>query len=199
MKSSDTGFNLPGQGDAHMTNVSFPPPRRTKRIIGGLVLAVLTAACTPAAKEADTKEETKPQVLALPLSLLDVMRASVEIPANGIWSAQAAETLTDNDWLLIDQDSADLAAAATLMTMPGTGKSDAAWVANADWQAWSADIQKTAMTIREAVKTKNQQAVLDGADALLTTCTACHEKYRPETPSDGVARYPFYPVRALAK
>jgi hypothetical protein len=30
-------------------------------------------------------------------------------------------------------------------------------------------------------------------------CQSCHTKYRPEAPSDGVARYPFYPKRELAK
>jgi len=88
--------------------------------------------------------------LPLPISLLDLMRASVEIPAVGIWAAQGADKLTDDDWLLADQDSVSLAGAATLMSKPGTGKNDRKWVANADWQSWVRDVQKTALEIRAA-------------------------------------------------
>jgi hypothetical protein len=41
------------------------------------------------------------------------MRASVEIPADGIWAAQGADKLSDDDWPLVDEDSVSLAGAAT--------------------------------------------------------------------------------------
>jgi hypothetical protein len=134
-----------------------------------------------------------------PVSLLDLMRASVEIPADGIWAAQAAEKLRDDDWLLADQDSVSLAAAATLIARPGTGKNDRQWVSNTDWQAWARDVQKTALVIRAAAKAKDQTKFSAAADHLAEVCQACHAKYRPEAPSDGIARYPFYPKRELAK
>ena len=62
--------------------------------------------------------------LAVPVSILDLMRASVEIPADGIWAAQGAEKISDDDWLLADEDSVSLAGAATLISKPGTGKND---------------------------------------------------------------------------
>jgi hypothetical protein len=37
------------------------------------------------------------------------------------------------------------------------------------------------------------------ADHLQEICEACHTKFRPQAPSDGVSRYPFYPKRELAK
>ena len=90
--------------------------------------------------------------LTLPISLLDVMRASVEIPADGIWAAEGADKLSEDDWQLADQDAVNLIAATTLIATAGTGKNDAQWVANADWQAWVRDMQKTAVQIRSAVK-----------------------------------------------
>ena len=33
------------------------------------------------------------------------MRASIEVPADGLWAAEGAEKLTDEDWLLVDQDA----------------------------------------------------------------------------------------------
>ena len=136
---------------------------------------------------------------ALPVSILDLMRASVEIPADGIWAAQSAEKLDDDDWLLADEDSVSLAGAAALIAKPGTGKHDREWVANADWQAWVRDLQTTALSIRAAAKAKDSAKLSATADHLSEVCQNCHTKYRPAAPSDGVARYPFYPKRELAK
>jgi Cytochrome C' len=136
--------------------------------------------------------------LAVPVSILDLMRASVEIPADGIWAVQGSDKPSEDDWLLADEDSVSLAGAATLISKPGTGKNDRQWVANADWQAWVRDIQTTALTIRAAAKAKDLAKFSAAADHLSETCQSCHTKYRPQAPSDGVARYPFYPKRELA-
>ena len=162
-----------------------------------LAAALLMAGCTEKVAAPSAPAAPAPLVQATPL--LDVMRAAVEIPADGIWAAQAAEKLSDDEWLLADQDSAALAASATLMSMPGTGKNDRMWTANADWQGWSKDIQTISLQLRAAAKAKDQMKFNAMADQLTATCEACHAKYRPETPSDGVARYPFYPARTLPK
>ena len=137
--------------------------------------------------------------LVVPVSILDLMRASVEIPADGIWAAQGAESLSDDDWLLADEDSVSLAGAATLISTPGTGRNDRMWVANPDWQSWVRDLQTTALAIRAAAKAKDPAKFSAAADHLSEICQSCHTKYRPEAPSDGVARYPFYPKREPAK
>lgn len=175
-----------------------------RRYAASLVIfaaAALLPAALPAgpARGTATAPAAKPAPLAVPVSILDLMRASVEIPADGIWAAQGAEKLDDDDWLLADEDSVSLAGAATLISKPGTGKNDRQWVANADWQSWARDVQLTALAIRAAAKTKDQAKFSAAADHLSEVCQSCHTKYRPEAPSDGVARYPFYPKRELAK
>jgi hypothetical protein len=161
-----------------------------------LLFAIATLLAGPALTANPPGKSPPP---AMPLSILDLMRASVEIPADGIWAAQGAEKLIDDDWLLVDQDSVSLAGAATLISMPGTGKNDRKWVANADWQSWARDVQTTALAIRAAAKVKDLAKFSAAADHLSEVCQSCHSKYRPEAPSDGVARYPFYPKRELAK
>lgn len=138
-------------------------------------------------------------VSAAPLSILEVMRAAIEIPADGLWAAQGAEKLTDEDWLLVEQDATQLIGASTLVAHPGTGKNDAKWVANPDWQAWVRDMQKTAVELRATSKTKDAAKLGAAADHLQEVCSGCHAKYRPSEPSDGLSRYPFYPKRELAK
>jgi hypothetical protein len=140
-----------------------------------------------------------PRPLALPISLVDVMRASVEIPADGIWAAEGADKLSDEDWQLADQDAVNLIVASTVIASAGTGKNDKMWVANADWQSWVRDLEKTALAIRAAVKAQDQKKMAAGGDHLQEICEACHTKYRGQTPSDGVSRYPFYPKRELPK
>jgi Cytochrome C' len=137
--------------------------------------------------------------LTLPISVLDVMRASVEIPADGIWAAVGADKLSDDDWQLADQDAVNLIAATTLLAGGGTGQNDAKWVANPEWQTWVRDMEKTALEIRAAVKATDQKKMAAAADHLQEICEACHTKFRPQAPSDGVSRYPFYPKRELAK
>jgi len=161
-----------------------------------LLLIVATLLAAPALTANPPGKSLPP---AVPLSILDLMRASVEIPADGIWAAQGAEKLSEDDWLLVDQDSVSLAGAATLISKPGTGKNDRKWVANADWQSWAQDVQTTALAIRAAAKAKDLARFSAAADHLSEVCQSCHTKYRPEAPSDGVARYPFYPKRELAK
>jgi cytochrome c556 len=137
--------------------------------------------------------------LPLPISIADLMRASIEIPADGIWAAEGADKLSDDEWQLADQDAVNLIAATTLLSSAGTGKIDKKWVANADWQVWVREMEKTALAIRSAVKAQDQKKMATAADHLQETCEACHTKYRGQAPSDGVSRYPFYPKRELPK
>jgi len=113
--------------------------------------------------------------------------------------AEGADRLSEEDWQLADQDAVNLIVAATLISRAGTGKNDAKWVANADWQGWSRDLEKTALQIRAAVKAMDQKKMAAAADHLQEVCESCHTKYRPQAPSDGVSRYPFYPKREPAK
>jgi Cytochrome C' len=157
---------------------------------------------TTSAVSADAPKSPKPTAghsATLPVSLLELMRASVEIPADGIWAAQYADKLSDEDWQLAEQDSINLVVSTSLVSRAGTGKNDAKWVASPDWQAWAADLHKTALAIRAAVKAKDQKTMSPAADHLQEICEGCHTKYRPQAASDGVSRYPFYPKRELPK
>jgi hypothetical protein len=165
--------------------------------ITGLVLAASIAFAGDASKTAATAAAPRP--LTLPISLVDLMRASIEIPADGLWAAAGADKLSEEDWQLADQDAVNLIAATTLIASAGTGKNDRKWVAHADWQSWVREMEKTALAIRAAVKAEDQKTLAAVADQLQQICEGCHTKYRPQTPSDGVSRYPFYPKRELAK
>jgi hypothetical protein len=183
----------------HFLEFSMDQRASSDRRYGAAALIVFAVATLLAGPAWTAKPAVNSASLSVPVSILDLMRASVEIPADGIWAAQGAEKLTDDDWLLADEDSVSLAGAATLISKAGTGKNDRKWVANADWQAWVRDVQTTALAIRAAAKARDSAKFSAAADHLSEVCQACHTKYRPEAPSDGVARYPFYPKRELAQ
>jgi cytochrome c556 len=165
-----------------------------------IVLGAALASGTTLSAAERTALPAAARLRALPLSVADIMRASVEIPADGIWAAEGADKLSEEDWQLADQDAVNLIAAASLLAGGGsTGKNDAKWSANADWQGWLRDMQKTALQTRSAVKALDQKKMATAADHLQQICEACHAKYRPQTPTDGVSRYPFYPKRELPK
>jgi hypothetical protein len=68
---------------------------------GKLASITILATCllrAGAPNAAETEGHTSPP--ASPVSLLDLMRAAVEVPADGIWAVQAADKVTDDDWLL---------------------------------------------------------------------------------------------------
>jgi Cytochrome C' len=165
-----------------------------------LGFAVVTlSASLAAAAEKPVHPAVTPHALAPAISIADLMRASIEIPANGIWAAAGSDKLSEEEWQLADQDAVNLIAATTLVASGGIGKSDAKWVAAADWQTWAREMEKTALQIRAAVKTMDLKKMAAGADHLQEVCESCHTKYRPQAPSDGVSRYPFYPKRELPK
>jgi hypothetical protein len=166
--------------------------------ITGLALAAAGIAFAGDAAKT-TATVAAPHPLNLPISLVDLMRASIEIPADGLWAAAGADKLSEEDWQLADQDAVNLIAATTLVASAGTGKNDRKWVAHADWQSWVREMERTALAIRAAIKAEDQKTLAAVADQLQQTCEGCHTKYRPQTPSDGVSRYPFYPKRELAK
>ena len=167
-------------------------------LVAGL-LAVGFAGSLFAAVGASGPSPGAPGPLPLPVTLLEIMRANVEIPADGIWGIESAAKLSDREWLLAEEDAINIIASATLISMGGTGKKDREWVSNADWRAWTRDVQQTGLQIRAAVKAKDQKKLATAADHLVDVCQSCHDKYRPENPSDGIARFPFYPARVMKK
>ena len=121
------------------------------------------------------------------------MRASVEIPADGVWAAEGSDKLSEEEWQLADQDAVNLLWPPHLISRAAgiRRKNDAKLVAATagDWQAWVRDMEKTARQIRAAVKAMDQKKLAAAADHLYRrSARPATTKYRPKAPSDGVNR-----------
>src|SRR5271154_4870123 len=55
-----------------------------------------------------------------PLTVLELMRASIEVAADGLWAAEGVEKLSAEDWLFADQDAVQLIGAVSLLSRGGT-------------------------------------------------------------------------------
>ena len=161
-----------------------------RRLLSILALAGV-AACQPA-----VKEEPTPGPLSMPLPINAVMVALVDFAADGVWRPAALETgLTQDQWLLAEQDAINLIASTTLITTPGTGEHDADWVKDPDWRRWATEMQVVALEAKAAVDQQNQERLRLVGDRLVELCQACHQKFKPGLPSMGITRFPIYPKR----
>lgn len=166
--------------------------------------ALLLAACNPTGgmtQRDGAQEPVRPvaacaEGVAMPITMNEMMVALVDFSADGIWRPAASETpLTDYEWLLAEQDALNLVAGTTLMSVPGTGPSDAGWVNDPDWRRWTTQMQATALQALAAIKAKDQERLKAAGDALVTQCQTCHQKFKPGVASGGVNRFPYYPKR----
>jgi cytochrome c553 len=134
---------------------------------------------------------------ALPATLAQLMKGIFFPSSNVIFLAQSqnpAEVPPDKDppsavnplassygkWEAVENSSLAIAEASRLLTVPGRKCSNGRNVplTNADWNKFVQGLRDAAMKSYKAAQSKNQDNILDAADALTTACANCHDKYR---------------------
>jgi hypothetical protein len=103
----------------------------------------------------------------------------------------ATDPLSDTygGWTAVENSALALAESANLLTIPGRVCSNGRPVPsqNADWGKFVRGLREAGMTAYKAAQSKNQDKMLDAADAVVTACQNCHERYR-EKPGGIAAR-----------
>ena len=150
------------------------------------------AAQTPAAQTKATPTATSAQA-----SLAQLMKGILYPASNVIFSAQdknpaevtpakepstAANPLesTYGKWEAVENAGLAMAEGANLLTIPGRkcGNGRPVPMRNADWAKFVQGLREAGMKAYQAGKSKDQDKVLDSADAVATACANCHDKYR---------------------
>ena len=87
---------------------------------------------------------------------------------------------TYGGWEAVENSALALAEAANLLTIPGRKCSNgrAVPLQNPDWAKFVQGLRDAGMTVYRAAQSKNQDKMLDAADAMTTACANCHDKYR---------------------
>jgi NADH:ubiquinone oxidoreductase subunit E len=115
------------------------------------------------------------------------MVAVVDDAAAGIWrGGNKTYPLSTRQWVEIEMNTYQLQAAATLVSIGGTGPADRGWVTSPGFQERARKLNDIAVTARSAVMAKNQMALRGVGDRLVDVCTDCHDVFKPSIPTGGI-------------
>ena len=166
---------------------------------GGATLCFRTAQAQAPAQSTPRVQTQKtgaagPQVFG---SLAQVMRGILFPNSNVIFFAQsnnpadvkpAADPSASLDplsstyggWTAVENSSIALAEASNLLIIPGRKCSNGRAVPlnNPDWAKFVQGLRQASMMAYRAAQSKNQDKMLDAADAITTGCMNCHDRYR---------------------
>jgi cytochrome c556 len=177
--------------------IAFPAGRKFERKLAVALSVALLGGSIVIGWSASGAEKTVQQqqrpYLPLAMSINQVMVAVVDDAAHMIWEGgNTQKPLTKGQWQTIELHTYQLQAAATLISMGGTGKSDAGWTASPGFQANVRKLSAMAITARHAVDTKDQKALRKAGDDLVTVCEGCHKQFKPSAPTEGIYHKPYY-------
>ena len=156
-----------------------------------LATMLFAAACQPADKVGSAKESdapvaatAAPQSLTAPLllriPLLAVMTGSINAASGDVFRTNLSDKdLSDADWLRMGEAAVALTGDATLITLPGTGPNDAAWVADPRWMQSASDMQSASFAIGAAASRKDRAALSEATARLAQSCQSCHLVFSP--------------------
>jgi hypothetical protein len=103
-------------------------------------------------------------------------------PVKGKDPALATDPLlsTYGGWEAVENAALALAEGANLLTIPGRKCANGLPVPmnNSDWPKFVQGLRDAGMKAYKAAQSKNQDQILDAADAMTTACSNCHDKWR---------------------
>ena len=173
-----------------------------------LLITATASLMVYACSNTQTPPAATPQKEAAPAAqvhgtLLQVMRGVLFTNSNVIFAIQSKSptefkaqadpsTATDpllgayNGWTAVENAGIALAESANLLIIPGRKCSNGRDVPlnNPDWPQLVQGLRDAGMKAYKAGQSKNQDQVLDAADAMTTACAACHDKYRDKPNGD---------------
>jgi hypothetical protein len=136
---------------------------------------------------AQQREFFPPEFLPLGMSLNRLMVAVVDDAAHGIWAGGNKNMpLSGDEWVEIEMNTFQLQAAATLVSIGGTGPADRGWVTSPAFQEKARKMSDLAVSARTAVAAKNQMALRTVGDTLVEVCNDCHNVFKPNIPTEGI-------------
>jgi hypothetical protein len=89
-------------------------------------------------------------------------------------------TSTFGGWTAVENAALGLAESATLLTIPGRRCSNGVAVPTKDpaWVAFVQDVRNAGMAAYKAAQAKDQDRIIEISEALSTSCSGCHRKWR---------------------
>jgi hypothetical protein len=151
----------------------------------------------PAPAKATAAKGTPAAAMPVQANLSQLMKGLIYPSSNVIFAAQSTNpadvapakdpaTATDplmsayGKWQAVENSGLAIAEAANLLTIPGRKCANGRDVPlrNADWAKLVQGLRDAGITSYKAAQAKDQDKILDAADAITTACANCHDKYR---------------------
>jgi hypothetical protein len=143
----------------------------------------------PPAQTAQPTAASRPSAVTSPVSINAEMVSLVDHAAHELWSVEqeGRRPKTPDDWENLSEHATQLAAAAALIALPGTGPNDNTLTQQPKWQKWAKDMSDVGMAELEASRANNIDALLAANNRLVDVCEGCHKEFKPAIPSEGIA------------
>jgi hypothetical protein len=171
-----------------ITKRTGSPNRFGAFIAGAVFLLALGCSTTSVPPQQETQQAPPPPVVQPALSVNAVMVGLVDHASHVIWDAATDEKApkNDKDWEELEHHAIQLAAAGSEVALGGTGREDAGWAAQPQWGEYSKQLTEAALAALDAARNRNQQGIEDVGDRITATCTGCHDRFKPEVPTEGI-------------
>ena len=159
---------------------------------GALLLVGCSSGSQPPAQPAQTAQPavtSTPPPAGPPVSINAEMVAIVDHAGHALWDTEreGKAPKTQQDWELVAEHATQIAAAGTLITLPGTGPNDLTLTQQADWKKWARAMSDAGLAAFRASEKKDVKALVAANSQLVDACDSCHEQYKPALPSEGIA------------
>jgi hypothetical protein len=150
----------------------------------------------PPTQRAQSTAPASPPPSGPPVSINAEMVSLVDHAAHALWNVEqkGKQPKTQNDWEDVAEHATQLAAAGTLITLPGTGANDATMTQQPNWQKWSRALSDAGMAALKASQTMNLGALVAANNQLVDACESCHKEFKPSLPSEGITHKHMHAV-----
>jgi hypothetical protein len=123
-----------------------------------------------------------------PVSINAEMVSLVDHAGHALWDVERSgnQPATPEDWERVAEHATQIAAAGSLIALPGTGPNDITMTQNANWKKWSRALSDAGVAALEATQSKNMEALVAANGRLVDVCENCHKEFKPSLPSEGI-------------
>jgi hypothetical protein len=155
----------------------------------GLLLTACSAPATTPNPETAAPVAASAPALRLDTSYNELMVAWIDNASHVLWDIEKPgfAPKNDADWTEVEDHAIQVAAAGTLIQLPGVGPNDVVWSGQDGWKTNAELMSEAAGAALTAAKSRNLPAVVEANGKLVQACEGCHKQFKPDLPSEGIA------------
>jgi hypothetical protein len=164
-------------------------PKVLLAALAGLLLTACSAPTTRPAPEAAASPAAPAPAPRLDTSYNELMVAWIDNASHVLWDVEKPgfAPKNDADWTEVEDHAIQLAAAGTLIQLPGAGPNDTVLLGQDGWKSNAELMSEAAHGALTAARSRNLSAIVEANGKLVQACEGCHKQFKPDLPSEGIA------------